>query len=227
MGKMQEDVQNAQAEWDAARVRPDTFGATFEDGTYTMRLTDAFRGESMSSGRDQVTFEWTFLDGQNAGQTHRSFHGLDTEDGMFYCCQVLNRLGYDSPALLADLETTLGEMKADAPVAQVRLKTNVSKANGQEYQNTYVNKAIAFEGNAGASPTPTASFESLVGQSVAFPVDGADVTGKVTAQDNDILTVEVGDDEYEVSFDEAVVIEPKPAAKKKAKKKAKAKGRRK
>ena len=129
--------------WKTAHETKDEFSgfATYEDGRYFAALTDASRGESKASGRDQVVFEFTFLDGDYKGKTVRDFNGLDRAESIPFLIRKIESMGFEAPEDPDDLEDLLKKMVKAHPKFRIILKTK------GEYQNLYIDKLLE-EGEA-------------------------------------------------------------------------------
>lgn len=108
----------------------------YEDGRYLVALTDADRGESKSSGRDQVMFEFTFLDGDYKGKTKRDYSGLDRAEAIPHLLRKIEQMGFDAPEEVDELEGILKKMVKERPKLRIILKTK------GEFQNVYIDKVL-------------------------------------------------------------------------------------
>ncbi len=114
----------------------------YEDGRYHVAVTDCERAESQSSGRDQVMFEYTFLEGDYKGKTKRDFFGLDRAESIPYLIKHIEALGFEAPEDIDELETVLKKIVKAHPKIKVRLKTK------GDYQNVYLEKILSEEEGA-------------------------------------------------------------------------------
>lgn len=128
----------------AAKERDPTSG--FErvpDGMYRMKLVDAEVGESQSSGRLQVKFEWQVDGGEHDGRSCYDYQGIETEDNIFYFGRLLSRLGREMPEDPTNIPDLLTKMVEDGVVIQGQLRTTPNKAGGDDYQNLRVRKLLS------------------------------------------------------------------------------------
>lgn len=133
----------ANKDWKKAKKRVAEEGpggfADIPDGTYTARLVGAKIGQSESSKRLQVDFDWKIADGEEEGKHKHNYQGLTTEDNLFYLGRDLERLGYEMPDDLEDLPEILADMEKSKPVASIRLRTK------GDFQNVYIRKVYASD----------------------------------------------------------------------------------
>lgn len=126
--------------WKKSHAEKDDFAKgnydVFEDGRYRVAVTDADRGESKSSGRDQVFFEFTFLEGEYKGKTKREYFGLDRLESIPYLIRAIEAMGFEAPEEIADLEDVLAQIVKKRPILKIQLKTK------GEYQNAYIQKVL-------------------------------------------------------------------------------------
>jgi len=131
-------------------------GTVFEDGRYAVALTDAERGESKASGRDQVMFEFTFLDGDYKGQTKRDYNGLDRAESIPYLIAKIEAMGGEAPEDINDLEDSLKALVKKRPQIRVVLKTK------NDYQNVYVDRLLEEGDESSELPTVETPVEEPV-----------------------------------------------------------------
>src|SRR3990167_7809564 len=113
-----------------------TQGFEPEDGRYAVAIVSASIGESKASGRDQITWEYLFLDGEYKGKSFRSFDGLERAEGLPYLMKRIEALGYDVPESVDDLEGLLETITKEKPKVKIIVKTK------GEFRNVYVIKPI-------------------------------------------------------------------------------------
>lgn len=124
--------------WKDAHAKKDEFagGMEYEDGRYNVALTDASRGESKGSGRDQVVFEFTFLDGDYEGKTVRDYNGLDRVEAIPFLMRKIQALGFEPPEDVMGLEDVLEQIVKAHPKLKIRLKTK------GEFQNVFIDRVV-------------------------------------------------------------------------------------
>lgn len=121
--------------WGKAQERKDTFGSTVPDGAYIMRVS-ATLGESASSGRMQIAWLYTIMEGENRGDTVRDYDGLETEDNLFFIQRKLGRLGQEIPDDPLEIESIVEQIEEDGPLVRATVKTK------DEFQHVYVNRLL-------------------------------------------------------------------------------------
>jgi len=138
--------------WKDAHSTKDEFqggqGSVFEDGRYKVALTDADRGESKASGRDQVMFEFTFLDGDYEGKTKRDYNGLDRVESVPFLISKIESMGGEAPEDITDLEGCLKSLVKKRPILRIVLKTK------NDYQNVYIDRVLKGEGDEETPEVP-------------------------------------------------------------------------
>jgi len=137
-------LERLSGSWDQARERAKTtpgFSSDIPDGRYRATLTGAEIGESQSSSRLQVAWEYCVTEGESAGKFVRDYDGLETEENMVWLFRKLATLGYDVDALeLSELDQVLKDVIGRKVVLQLRLKTK------GDYQNVYIDKLLDESG---------------------------------------------------------------------------------
>lgn len=128
--------------WKESYQKKDEFvgGMEYEDGRYGVALTGAERGESKGSGRDQVMFEFTFLDGDYKGKSKRDYNGLDRPEAIPFLMRKIIAMGFEAPEEINDLEALLKKMVKAHPKLRIQLKTK------GDFQNVYVDGPLLEEG---------------------------------------------------------------------------------
>src|SRR3990167_997680 len=101
--------------WDEARKVKDEVAQSFEpeDGRYTVALVMAEVGEARSSCRNQITWEYLFLEGEYKGKTFRSWDGLDRTEGLPYIMKRIEAIGYTVPESPDELEGLTAQITKD------------------------------------------------------------------------------------------------------------------
>ena len=124
--------------WDEARKVKDEVAQSFEpeDGRYTVALVMAEVGEARSSGRNQITWEYLFLEGEYKGKTFRSWDGLDRTEGLPYIMKRIEAIGYTVPESPDELEGLTAQITKDKPKIKIIIKTK------GEFRNVYVVKQV-------------------------------------------------------------------------------------
>lgn len=119
-------------------TKDEVAGGGFEadDGRYKVALTAADRYESKASGRDQVMFEYTFLEGDYKGKTKRDYNGLDRAESIPFLMRKIEAMGFDTPEEIDDLEALLKKMVKAGPQLVIQLKTK------GDFQNVYIQKTL-------------------------------------------------------------------------------------
>ena len=112
---------------------------SFEDvdpGKYQVKIDAATINNAKSSGRLQVSWEMTILNGKFAGRKLFKHDGLDTEDGRSYFRGTLARLGHEWPDDPSDLPDVLEELIETCAAVSVR------KRKDSDSVNVYFDKAL-------------------------------------------------------------------------------------
>lgn len=112
-----------------------------DDGKYIVALTDATLGESQSSGRPQIDWEYTFIEGDYKGKTKHVYDGLDRPEGIPYVMRRIALMGGDVPEELEGLEEVLAKLVKAQPKMRVRVKTK------DDFVNIYVMHLVDEDGN--------------------------------------------------------------------------------
>jgi len=129
-----------------AKAKETGSGRRFPDGRYLGRLTNM----TMDIGDDvTAVMEFTFLDGDHTGQTHKKFHNnlIQSDRGMEFLGADLMKFGYD-PDEIADfsqIEKIAKELTKRKPGVRLQLKTNTSRTTGNDFQATYINAVLTDE----------------------------------------------------------------------------------
>jgi len=127
--------------WKDGYAKKDEFVGGFEpeDGRYMAAVTLAERGDSKASGRDQITMEYTFLDGDYKGRSTRSYDGLDRPEGIPYVMKRIQALGFEVPEDLDDLEDVLKKITRKRPQVRILIKSK------DGFRNIYIDKVMDEE----------------------------------------------------------------------------------
>lgn len=118
------------------------------DGKYKAHLTGAFFGFSRND-RPQVTWVYTLIEGEYAGEKVRAYDGLDKgEESLTWLAKRIHQLGFNPIDMdISRLNEDLDAMVAACPVVTVRLKTN------GDFQNLHID---TFHGHQNlTSPAPS------------------------------------------------------------------------
>jgi hypothetical protein len=126
------------------KQKDEVLGTSFvpEDGKYIVAVTDATLGESQSSGRTQIDWEFTFLEGDYKGKTRHVYDGLDRPEGLPYVMRRISGLGFEVPEDVDDLEGVLLKIAKAQPRCRVRIKSK------DDFVNIYILNLVDEDGNA-------------------------------------------------------------------------------
>lgn len=221
--------------WKAGHATKDEFsGGGFEpdDGRYIVAVTLAEQGESKASGRQQVVWEYMFLDADYKGKTFRSYDGMDKPERLPYIMRRIEALGYESPEELDGLDKVLSKITKDRP--KVRIKIQMKG----EFRNVYIDKLLDDEDadvdtetapetekeekeervqrEQPETPASEAQVDIEVGLSVITydeddKEDGKGVITAVNEQDEEV-TVKLEDGKKVILPVSKIAVAPKPAA---------------
>lgn len=108
----------------------------FEDGRYTFKLVAAEVGESNSSGRVQIAWQWEFEEGDYAGQKKYDFDGLETEQSLYWLNVKLLKLEVEPPDDIVAIEDLLEELVKQGIRIRGKLVTK------RDFQNLRVEKLL-------------------------------------------------------------------------------------
>lgn len=146
----QQRLAQLQGSWQAAQkaAQESSFGSKVPDGRYIAQIVGAEVGESQSSGRLQVAWEYCILEGEHAGEIVRDYDGLETQENLVWLARKLDRLGYETASIsFEELEDVLRDCVESRITVQLRLKTK------GEYQNAYVDQRLELEVSTSSKPT--------------------------------------------------------------------------
>ncbi|GAG07883.1 unnamed protein product, partial [marine sediment metagenome] len=125
--------------WTQARKRAEeeSFFTEIPDGMYEAQLIAAQVAESQSSGRLQINWEFTVMEGEQEGNAIRDYQGIETEDAQVFMCRRLERLGVDTESFdMDELQDILDQVVETNPVCQCQLRTK------GEFQNMYIRRVL-------------------------------------------------------------------------------------
>ena len=176
--------------WKAIKTTPPegvNAGSDVPDGVYKARITNAELGESQSSGRMQVAWEATIVEGEQKGDVVRDYDGLETEKNLFYLQQKLGRLKQEVPDDISEIEEVLNAITKEKPLVRIRVRTK------DDYQHFQINRVLdnedgeqpeeteaEAEGETEAEPeTDSNEVEMKVGMKASFKSGGKDLEGEV------------------------------------------------
>jgi hypothetical protein len=172
MDDIKKQLRAASDRWNAAKTssvaQTDGF-VNLPDGAYLMKLNDASIGLSQTSGRLQITWNYTVMEGEKTGDSHRVYDGLDATDArdpLPYVLRTIRRFGVNIDVLKIDeLPEVLLQLSALHPLIKCRLAT--STKNGKTFQNTYVDQVMLADEAEG--PASTEAPETQVDDDEAKP----------------------------------------------------------
>ncbi len=104
--------ESMESRWQKAREEPDRC----PQGTYIMRLANAEKTESQSSGKEQIHREWVILEGSQEGVSVHDYMQLETDRGPFHVRRWLEGMGFDVPETYAELDDVLASMVEAGPI---------------------------------------------------------------------------------------------------------------
>ena len=206
--------------WGKARERAKTegfSGSEVEDGRYVVILQEAKMNESKNSGRLQISYTYVIQEGSAEGQTVRDHDGIEKEDSLMWTAKKLDRLGYEVPENLDDIEEVLTELTKLKPRLAVTVKTK------GEFQHVYIDKVLgkgegaSEEGSVEAETPPTKAAEEEPGTvelAVGMRVSGQGKEGEVLEILETENKVRVKTDEgkvYRLDLDALEVLESEKA----------------
>lgn len=113
-----------------------------EDGVYLMAV-EAVMHEA-DSGRFGILWTFTVQEGESEGQTQRDFDGLETEDNFFWTRMKLERMGYEMPDDITELEDLMADLSDKKPIVRGKVETK------DDYTHVRVRKLVASEGGVGS-----------------------------------------------------------------------------
>lgn len=166
------------------------------DGKYKFKVVSSELTES-SNGNLMAVMECKVLAGEQKDSTFYNRQVLmDNEVGFNILCQAFQRLGYEAPDSVEEVEDILQEIDNDAPSFLGTVKTN------GEYTNLRINQALddedddvdeededELEEDADDGSEEEDDTEDVIGMGVIVDIDGTDYVGEVTDQDGDDITV--------------------------------------
>ena len=170
-------------------------------------MTGATIGESKSSGRLQIQWTWTIVDGEHEGDTKLDFDGLETEDNLVFLGRKLARFSYELPEDITEIADILDELIEKRPLSRIRLKTR------GEFQNVYVDKimqASSSDEDDDASDDDTGSDEDVEDTDGGVPDEPEESDDEESDdEESDDEGGDDGDDEQEVEVGMRVIASTK------------------
>jgi hypothetical protein len=139
--------------------------ADYPDGYYMAALTDAEIGQSESSSRWQVKFEWTILDHDELeGKQMFNYQGINDEMACKYTNWFTTRLGEEPFGSMEDLRQVVASLIKRRPKCRLQLKTTKSKKDDNDYQNLRIKKVLEDLGVEARMPAPSAPDDKKKGK---------------------------------------------------------------
>lgn len=131
------ELQELESAWSEAEVQ-EGFG-DLPDDTYQMKVTKAYLNKSKSSGRLQLTVEFTVATGKFKNRKKWSHYGIVDAQSLGFVKTLFARLKLDPPKKLAELndEETLEKL--------LDITCECSVKTRGDFQNVYVNKPIDLD----------------------------------------------------------------------------------
>lgn len=109
------------------------------DGRYIGQISYADIVESESSGKLQIAWRATIMEGDLQGELIYWWEGLENERSLEFVAKNLAKFGYDPTTVrLRDLPKILAAIVEKEPVCQLRLKTKP----GSDFQNCWVDRVL-------------------------------------------------------------------------------------
>lgn len=187
--KLQQALEAIDEEWNEAEAGETGGFDDLPNGKYAVRIDGATVNQSKASGRLQVSFTMTVVDGDHAGRKVWKHEGIEGAQSLGYFKTSLARIEVDPPAKIKDLPATLEEEVVGA-FCQITLKTK------GEYQNAYFDKALDGEDfDLEGLEEIGEDGDIEVGSRVMADYDGELYPGEVTELDDEeaIVTFDDGD----------------------------------
>ena len=213
--------------------------AQLPEGDYLMEVDEVEVKTSEKSGEDYLSFTFKVAEGSYSGK--KVYHNCSLQpQALFNLRGVLEALGFDVPQGAMDLDPTdlIGEQcgasiqletyegKKKPRCVEFFLAAELEAEGEQAEEKAPVKKAPAKKAEPEEEPAeeapvkkakkkvakPAAEPEIEVGSSVTFTDDeGEEQTGKVTAMEEDSVTVTVGTgkkaEEWELSLEDLTLVE--------------------
>jgi hypothetical protein len=126
----------ALGDWD------DTEETSFGDvpeGTYQVKVESVTINNAKSSGRLQVSWDLVIVSGEQKGRHIFTHQGIEDVEQRGFLRGALAKLGVEWPKA-SELRNTLSEL--EGTFAEVKCKTKANKTTGEEFFNTYFQKAL-------------------------------------------------------------------------------------
>ena len=196
------------------------------DGDYVLTVTSVEKKRSESSGQDYLSWEFKVAEGPSKGK--KVWHNTSLQpQSLWTLRQLLEAMGMEVEE--GEMELELDDMAGESVGASIANEKYEGKDRPKIAQFIEVSdvevepKPTPTKAKATASTpkkdeeeeTPPAKKttkkkvskpEFTVGQKVTFEDDGEEYTGKVSAVNNDVVTVKVGRDEWELDASEVTAV---------------------
>ncbi len=213
-------LQQANKQWGDIAGKATQGGFTNPpDGSYVAQLSGASLEQSRSSNRLQIKWQFTLLEGDQAGTVKNDYQGLEGERSLEFLAWRLRDLGVDvNDVNLERLQDLLDDLVARDMVMKITLKTQ----KDSDFQNLRVQKLLPnyntedfqlpsteAHSNNGSAPESAMSgedenIELKPGMKITFadPKSGKDLTGILDSVDEEAETcvVRVGVKKHTVEF---------------------------
>lgn len=199
MASLQKRLKAAQGAFAKARkkVEEGGSGGEFFDevGRFDTQVSGGEVNESQN-GRLQAYLEYTVLDGEFKGETFRSYYGLEKEESIAILLKDIQRLGFEVPESIDEVEDKLEE------IVKAKPKIKVKRVQKGEFINNYLQKLIegedaeeqqaeetagAAEDNTQAEEQSGEEFVPEVGQKVQHEKHGVGTVKSTDEDDKDAL----------------------------------------
>jgi hypothetical protein len=144
-------VRQNRGKWREAAKQAENAPAfeTIPPGRYVAQITRAELEEATTSGRLQIAWGYAILEGDQAGEAHYSWDGMENEQSLDFLARKLLQLGYDPNEIdLAKIPEILEEIVADKTVVTI----NVRKKG--EFVNTYIRERLDSDQYAAPDAKP-------------------------------------------------------------------------
>ena len=148
--------------WNKAKERKGGgFESAVEDGIYKMCVTVAELTERQSSGRLQIHWEFTVMDGEFKGEAVHDYDGMESEDNLFFIQRKVTKLGHEAPEDPSEIEEILAAITKEHPVFRGRVKTK------DDFTHVHINKLLEGEESGAEDADPEPAAESGKGKADA------------------------------------------------------------
>lgn len=213
-------LRGMQDAYKKAQLNPQSQQAGFvdkPDGKYHCLVASAEFATAASTGRPQINWGFTILEGELAGQSVYDYQGLEKgEDSWVWVFKRLKSFGFDVIQMEIDEVPDALDMIVNSRCEVIlRLKTNPPREpGGQPFQNKYIDKVLNPVGSAPTEEHPdddlnapvaeasTGGCPFAIGERVNFSDAAAQVEGAglVRAIDGDSITVLYNKHQYTVPW---------------------------